>query len=85
MVPQPSLPPQTEGVPMQIPIPTPEATPSPPLANATATDGGRQKNKEPIAPLPYRIQPPCALCEKDIHPTNKYPSLLELRNLIQLP
>jgi hypothetical protein len=85
MVPQPSLPPQTEGVPMQIPIPTPEATPSPPLANATATAGGRRKKKEPIAPLPPRIQPPCALCEKEGHPTNRCPSLPELRNLIQLP
>jgi len=64
MVPQPSLPPQTNGVLMQIPIPTLEATPSPPLVNTIATTGGRRKKKEPITPLPPHIQPPCALCKK---------------------
>jgi hypothetical protein len=84
MVPQPSLPPQTEGISMQIPVPTPTAPPTPPLTSTTATAGGRQKNKEPTAPLPPHVQPPFALCEKDGHPTNKCPSLPELRNLIQL-
>jgi hypothetical protein len=44
-----------------------------------------RKKKDPTAPLPLRFHPPCALCEKDGHPTNKCPSLLKLRNLIQLP
>jgi hypothetical protein len=85
MVPQPSLPPQTEGIPMQIPVLTLTTPPSPPLANTTATAGGRWKKKDPTTPLPPRVQPPCALCEKEGHPTNRCPSLPELRNLIQLP
>jgi hypothetical protein len=40
-VPQPSLPPQTEGILMQIPILTPTIPPTPPLTNPLATDGGR--------------------------------------------
>jgi hypothetical protein len=64
MVPQPSLPPQTEGILMQVPILTPNALPSPPLTSTTATSRGRRKKKEPNAPLPPRVQPPCALCEK---------------------
>jgi hypothetical protein len=52
MVPQPSLPPQTEGIPMQIPVLTPTAPPSPPLTSTTTTAGGRRKNKDPTAPLP---------------------------------
>jgi hypothetical protein len=82
MVPQPSLPPQTEGIPMQIPILTPTAPPSPPLASTTTTTGGRRKKKDPTTPLPPRVQPPCTLCEKEGHPTNKCPSLPELHNLI---
>jgi hypothetical protein len=39
---------------------------------------------DPIAALPPRVQPPCALCEKYGHPTNKFPTLPELRNLIPL-
>jgi hypothetical protein len=85
MVPQPSLPPQTEGIPMQIPILTPTTPPAPPLTSTITTVGGRWKNKYPTAPLPPRVQPPCALCEKDGHPTNKRSSLPELCNLIQLP
>jgi hypothetical protein len=85
MVPQPSLPPQTEGIPMQIPVPTTTAPPTPPPTSTTTTVGGRQKKKDPTTPLPPHVQPPCALCEKDGHPTNKCPSLPELRNLIQLP
>jgi hypothetical protein len=84
MVPQPSLPPQIEGIPMQIPILTPTIPSTPPLTNLPATAGGRRKKKEPTTPLPPCIQPPCTLCEKDGHPTNKCPSLPELRNLIQL-
>jgi hypothetical protein len=41
MVPQPSLPPQTEGILMQIPILTPTIPPTPPLTNLPATAGGR--------------------------------------------
>jgi hypothetical protein len=81
MVPRPSLPPQKEGIPMTIPILTPT---TPPLTNPPAIAGGRRKKKEPIAPLPPRIQPPCALCEKEGHQTNNCPSLLELHNLIPL-
>jgi hypothetical protein len=83
MVPQPSLPPQTEGIPMTIPILTPTIPSTPPLTNLPATIGGRRKKKEPTAPLPPCVQPPCTLCEKDGHPTNKFPSLPELHNLIQ--
>jgi hypothetical protein len=74
MVPRPSLPPQ-EGLPMTIPILTPT---TPPLTNLPATTGGRRKNKEPTAPLPSCIPPPCALCEKEGHQTNNCPSLHEL-------
>jgi hypothetical protein len=84
MVPQPSLPPQTEGIPMQIPILTPTIPSTPPLTNLPGTTGGRRKKKDPTSPLPPRVQPPCAICEKYGHPTNKCPSLPELRNLIQL-
>ena len=45
---------------------------------------GRRKKKEPTAPLPPCIQPPCMLCEKDGHQTNNCPSLPKLRNLIPL-
>jgi hypothetical protein len=83
MVPQPSLTPQMEGIPMTIPIPTPTIPSTPPLTNLPTTAGGRRKKKEPTAPLPPHVQPPCTLCEKDGHPTKKWPSLLELRNLIQ--
>jgi hypothetical protein len=69
---------------MQIPVPTPTTPPTSPLTTTPATAGGRHKKKEPTTPLPPRVQPPCALCEKDGHPTNKCPSLPELRNLIQL-
>jgi hypothetical protein len=80
MVPRPSLPPQ-EGIPMTIPILTPT---TPPLTNPPATAGGRRKKKDPTTPLPPRIPPPCALCEKEGHQTNNCPSLPELRNLIPL-
>jgi hypothetical protein len=52
MVPQPSLPPQTEGIPMHIPVLTPTAPPSPPLSSTTAIAGGRRRKKYPTAPLP---------------------------------
>jgi hypothetical protein len=78
MVPRPSLPPQ-EGIPMTIPILTPT---TPPLTNPPITAGGRRKKKEPTAPLPPCIPPPCALCEKEGHQANNYPSLPELWNLI---
>jgi hypothetical protein len=41
MVPQPSLPPQIEGIPMTIPILTPTIPSTPPLTNLPATAGGR--------------------------------------------
>jgi hypothetical protein len=85
MVPQPSLPPQTEGILMQIRILTPTIPPTTPPTSPPAIDGGRWKKKEPTAPLPPCVQPPCTLCEKDGHPTKKCSYLLELRNLIQLP
>jgi hypothetical protein len=59
--------------------PTTPILPTPP-----ATAGGRRKKKEPTAPLPPCIPPPCALCEKEGHQTNNYPSLPELQNLIPL-
>jgi hypothetical protein len=80
MVPRPSLPPQ-EGLPMTIPVLTPT---TPILPTPPATTGGRRKKKEPTAPLPLHIPPPCALCEKEGHQTNNCPSLPELRNLIPL-
>jgi hypothetical protein len=83
MVPQPSLPPQTEGIPMTIPILTPTIPSTPPLTNLPAIAGGKKK-KEPTTPLPPRIQLPCVLCEKDGHQTNNCPSLPELWNLIPL-
>jgi hypothetical protein len=52
MVPQPSLPPQSEGILMQIPVLTPTTPPSPPIASTTAMAGGRRKKKDPTAPLP---------------------------------
>jgi hypothetical protein len=82
MVPRPQ-----EGFPMAIPVltPTPPTTPilpTPILPTPPATAGGRRKQKEPVAPRPPRIPPPCALCEKAGHQTNNCPSLPELRNLI---
>jgi hypothetical protein len=80
MVPRPSLPPQDE-LPMTIPVLTPT---TPILINPLAIAGGRRKKKEPTAPLPPRIPPPCARCEKEGHQTNNFPSLPELQNLIPL-
>jgi hypothetical protein len=85
MVPQPSIPPHSEGIPMHILVLAPTTPPSPPILSTTAMTGGRQEKKEPTTPLPPRVQPPCALCEREGHPTNRCPSLLELRNLIQIP
>jgi hypothetical protein len=85
MVPQPSLPPQSEGIPMQIPVLTPAMPSSPPITNITATTRGRRKKKNPIVPLPPQVQLPCSLCERKAHPTHKCPSLPELRSFIQLP
>jgi hypothetical protein len=51
MVPQPSLPPQTEGILMQIPILTPTIPPTLPLTSTLATVGARQKKKDPNSPL----------------------------------
>jgi hypothetical protein len=66
---------------MTIPVLTPT---TPPLTNLPATAGGRRNKKEPTAPLPPCIPPPCALCEKEGHQTNNCPSLPELQNLIPL-
>jgi hypothetical protein len=85
MVPTPSLPPQTEGLPMQIPVQAPTTPPPPTTGGNTTTTGGRRRKNEPIAPLPPRAQPPCALCEREGHPTNICPTLPKLHNLIQLP
>jgi hypothetical protein len=68
-----------EGLPMTIPVLTPT---TPILPTPPATTGGRKKKKEPTAPLPPCIPPPCALCDKEGHQTNNCPSLPELRNLI---
>jgi len=85
MVPQPSIPPQIEGISMKIPVLTTTTPPSLPIMSTNAMNGGEQKNKDPTAQLSPRVQPPCALCEREGHPTNRCLSLLELRNLIQLP
>jgi hypothetical protein len=77
MVPRPQ-----EGLPMTIPVLTPTTPTTPILPTPPATAGGRRKKKEPTAPLPPRIPPPCALCDKEGHQTNNCPSLPELRNLI---
>jgi hypothetical protein len=74
-----------EGLPMTIPVltPTTPTTPTTPiLPTPHATAGGRRKKKEPTTPLPPCIPPPCALCDKEGHQTNNFPSLPELRNLI---
>jgi hypothetical protein len=76
MVPHPQ-----EGLPMKISVLTPT---TPILPTPPAIVGGRQKKKEPTAPLPLRIPPPCTLCEKEGHQTNNFPSLPELRNLIPI-
>jgi hypothetical protein len=80
MVPRPSLPPR-EDIPMTILVLTPT---TPPLTNLPAIARGKRKNKEPTAPLPPHIPPPCALCEKEGYQTNNCPSLPELQNLIPL-
>jgi hypothetical protein len=77
MVPRPQ-----EGFPMAVPVLTPTSPTTPILPTPPATAGGRRKQKEPVAPRPPRIPPPCALCEKTGHQTNNCPSLPELRNLI---
>jgi hypothetical protein len=40
---------------MQIPVLTPIAPPSPPLANTHAIVGGRRNKKEPTTPLPLEF------------------------------
>jgi hypothetical protein len=77
MVPRPQA-----GLPMMILVLTPTTSTTPILPTPPATAGGRRKQKEPTAPLPPHIPPPCALCDKEGHQTNNYPSLPELRNLI---
>jgi hypothetical protein len=77
MVPRPQA-----GLPMMIPVITPTTPTTPILPTPPATAGGRRQKKEPTAPLPPCISPPCALCDKEGHQTNNYPSLPELRNLI---
>jgi hypothetical protein len=77
MVPRPQA-----GLPMAIPILIPTTPTSPILPTPPSTAGDRRKQKEPTAPYPPRIPPPCALCEKEGHQTNNCPSLPELRNLI---
>jgi hypothetical protein len=70
-----------EGLPMTILVLTPT---TPILPTPPATARGRRKKKEPIAPLPPHLPPPCALCEKEGHQTNNCPSLPVLWNLIPL-
>jgi hypothetical protein len=77
MVPRPQ-----EGLPMMILVLTPTPPTTPILPTPLATSGGRRKKKEHNTPLPPRFPPPCALCEKEGHQTNNFPSLPELRNLI---
>jgi hypothetical protein len=77
MVPRPQ-----EGFPMAIPVLTPTPPTTPILPTPSATARGKKKQKEPVAPCPPRIPPPCALCEKEGHQTNNCPSLPELQNLI---
>jgi hypothetical protein len=77
MVPRPQA-----GLPMTIPVLTPNAPTTPILPTPPVTAGGRRAKKEPTTPLPPRIPPPCALCDKEGHQTNNCPSLPELRNLI---
>jgi hypothetical protein len=67
---------------MTIPILTPTTPTTPILPTPPTTTGGRRTKKEPTAPLPPRIPPPCTLCDKEGHQTSNYPSLLELQNLI---
>jgi hypothetical protein len=53
MVPQPSLPPHMQGIPMTIPILTPTIPSTPPLTNPPTTARSRRKKKEPTAPPPH--------------------------------
>jgi hypothetical protein len=85
MVPRPQA-----GLPMTIPVLTPNTpiapilpTPlTPILPTPPATAGGRRAKKEPTTPRPPRIPPLCTLCDREGHQTNNFPSLPELRNLI---
>jgi hypothetical protein len=77
MVPRPQA-----RLPMTILVLTPNAPTTPILPTPPATAGGKRAKKEPTAPLPPCIPPPCALCDKEGHQTNNCPSLPELRNLI---
>jgi hypothetical protein len=77
MIPRPQA-----GLPMTIPVLTPNAPTTPILPTPPVIFGGRRAKKEPTAPLPLRIPPPCTLCDKEGHQTNNFPSLPELRNLI---
>jgi hypothetical protein len=77
MVPRPQA-----GLPMTIPVLTPNAPTTPILPTPPVTAGGRRAKKEPTTPLPLRIPPPCVLCDKEGHQTHNFPSLPELRNLI---
>jgi hypothetical protein len=70
------------GIPMTIPVLTPTTLNTPILPTPPATAGGRRRTKDPIAPRPPRIPPPCTLCDKEGHQTNNCPSLPELQNLI---
>jgi hypothetical protein len=77
IVPQPSLPPQMERIPMMIPILTPTIPSTPPLTTLPTTTGGRRKKKEPTAPLPHASNPLARYVRKmDTKPTTAhlYPS-----------
>jgi hypothetical protein len=79
MVPQPSLPPQIEGIPMKIPILTPTIPSTTPLTNLPTTARGRRKKKEPTTPLPHMLNLLAHYVRKiDTQPTNAhlYPNYL---------
>jgi hypothetical protein len=77
MVPQPSLPPQMEGIPMTIPILTPTIPSTPPLTNLLATAGGRERRRSPQLHFPHASNLlACYVRKMDTKPTNAhlYPS-----------
>jgi hypothetical protein len=70
---------------MQILVQAPTIPTPPPPSDNTTTTWGRWRKNEPTTPLPLWAKPPCALCKREGHPTNRCPTLPKLCNLIQLP
>jgi hypothetical protein len=85
MVPRPQV-----GLPMTIPVLTLN-TPLAPILPTPLTPilptpllqlGAGERRRSPQLHFLHASPPPCALCDKEGHQTNNFPSLPELRNLI---